>query len=196
MSRQRSVRRRFLCSSTDLFFGLTTKSTGSPIPLSFGEADTPKRWLMADITDRDAMTMVTEIAIPEFQTLRVVSGSLDQIPDKLQAVVKGAKTNVWVEVKIDAEPSDRSVESRIKEMCADLPVELFAVKRIRKEGLPRLSRVDSSTDLSELKPAEVFDKRLAVEEGLGEHECEWLRQEFTDIHDQACQTTEDAICES
>lgn len=169
--------------------------SGSPIPLSFGEADTPKNVLMVDLIDRDSMTMVTEIPVPEFQRLRVVAGTMEQIPDKLKDAINGADHTVWIEVKVDAEPSDRSVEQKIREMVEGLPVELFAVKRTRKQKHKGLTRATEKANLHELSPADVFEKRLALEEDLADEDLAWLRQAFTEVHNKVY-TVAEAECES
>ncbi len=156
--------------------------SGSPIALSFGEADTPKQVVVVETKTRQNPAKISFVDIPRFQALRVVEGKLEELEQKLRDILPDSLLEtVWVEVKVDAEPSDRTVESKVKAMIEGLPIELFAVKRIRKADRSAFTRKDAGENLQDMAVDEVFEKRLSHEEELEEDDKAWLRQAFTEI---------------
>ncbi|WP_029089256.1 exonuclease SbcCD subunit D [Brevibacterium album] len=53
--------------------------SGSPLPFSFGEEDTPKRVVEIELTGPDSAPVLTDHAVPELLRLRTLSGTLEGV---------------------------------------------------------------------------------------------------------------------
>ncbi|PTU65047.1 exonuclease subunit SbcD [Chromobacterium sp. Panama] len=137
--------------------------SGSPIPLSFDEAGQGKEVLLAEL-DEQGLGSVRPLAVPCFQPLRSVRGSLAQLPALLaQAAEAGsAERPVWLEIVVSADDYLSDLSARAQALCADLPLELLRVRRDRGQAASGLASTAGET-LDELTPLDVFERRLALE---------------------------------
>lgn len=138
--------------------------SGSPIPLSFDEADQQKQLLRVDLK-ADGLQAVSELNIPCFQPLISLSGSLAELEQQFSELAKQLDRNTvtWLEIYVRVDDYYVDLNDRVNALCSDLPVEVLRVRRERGDQAAGLTR-DSGQVLSELTPAEVFAKRLHAEE--------------------------------
>jgi exonuclease SbcD len=138
--------------------------SGSPIPLSFDEANQQKEVLLVDL-DFDGFKEVTALLVPRFQALVAVSGNLSTLPAVIgAAAVEGCKERpVWLEVTVAEDDYLTDLPERIEMMVKELPVEVLRIRRQRGNAAARLA-AEASETLDELSPYEVFFRRLQQEE--------------------------------
>ena len=138
--------------------------SGSPIALSFDEGRQQKELLCVDLNAQGLET-VTVLDIPCFQRLISLSGSLDELKQQFaelaQELDEGAVA--WLEIQVRGDDYYKDLEARVTELCADWPVEVLRVRRLRGTQVAGLS-AESGEVLAELTPDEVFAKRLHGEE--------------------------------
>jgi len=137
--------------------------SGSPIALSFDEAKQQKQLLRVDL-DADGLRAVAVLEIPCFQRLISMSGSLAELEQQFAELAKQLDTEAvtWLEIQVRVDDYYADLDERIGALCADMPVEVLRVRRLRANKVAGLTR-DSGQVLSELTPAEVFAKRLHAE---------------------------------
>src|SRR5690554_4362821 len=148
--------------------------SGSPIALSFDESKQQKELLQVDL-DANGLQRVEVLEIPCFQRLISLSGSLAQL-QKQCAELAGQldpDTVAWLEIQVKVDDYYSDLDERVAALCADLPVEVLRVRRLRGNKIAGLTR-NSGEVLAELSPDEVFAKRLHDEE-LSDAEIEVLK---------------------
>ena len=69
----------------------------------------------------------------------------------------------WLEIQVQVDDYYADLDERVTALCAELPVEVLRVRRLRGNKVAGLTR-DSGEVLAELTPDEVFAKRLHDEE--------------------------------
>jgi exonuclease SbcD len=137
--------------------------SGSPIALSFDEANQQKQAWLIEFTGRKKQ--VTSLAIPSFQALRSIRGSLGDVQEKVQQACTSLAEGetLWLELVItetDAYLND--VQQRVEPLLQNLPVELLRLRRMRSEGASAL-QLPEQLSLHELTPQQVWQARLADE---------------------------------
>ncbi len=156
--------------------------SGSPIPLSFGEAKFEKQMIRIEFEVSKSQPTITDVPIPEFQKIRCIRGDLILIEDKLKEIGEAASGEItWVEVQIDTDKWIPDVQSRIQEIAEKMPIEILAIKNVRSAGIKRLEQKERQITLHELSPSEVFQKRLEAEETLGTEDRENMTNAFEEI---------------
>ncbi|GLZ85849.1 nuclease SbcCD subunit D [Metapseudomonas resinovorans] len=150
---------------------------GSPIPLSFDEARQQKEVLLVEL-DSIGLHKVEALAVPRFQPLYSLRGSLTELPALFAEVARDGSPElpVWVEVQISTDDYLNDLQARLAALCEGLPVEVLRIRRERGAAQAGLQREARET-LDELNPQEVFDKRLESEELEQE-----LRQRLQGLH--------------
>lgn len=148
--------------------------SGSPIALSFDEAKQQKELLQIDL-DRSGLQAVEVLEIPCFQPLISLAGSLTELEQQFAVLAEqlDPKKPAWLEIQVKVDDYYADLDERVAALCADLPVEVLRVRRLRGNTVTGL-RGDSGEVLAELTPSEVFAKRLHSEE-LAEEEIKVLQ---------------------
>lgn len=138
--------------------------SGSPIALSFDEAKQQKELLQVDLNSA-GLESVSVLPIPCFQRLISLSGSLAELETQFTQLTKelDPEAITWLEIQVKVDDYLSDLDERINALCADLPVEVLRVRRVRENKIAGLTR-DSGEVLAELTPEEVFAKRLHNEE--------------------------------
>lgn len=138
--------------------------SGSPIALSFDESKQQKELLAVDL-DASGLQAVTVVEIPCFQRLISLSGSLAELEQQCAELAKqlDPEATAWLEIQVKVDDYYADLDERVSALCADLPVEVLRVRRLRGNKIAGLTR-DSGELLAELSPDEVFAKRLYDEE--------------------------------
>lgn len=140
---------------------------GSPIPLSFDELGTQKQVMLVEFNGTQR-TRMQPIDIPIFQPMQVIKGDLSDITAGLQAFENSDDTKddttlaCWLCLEVDSQDYLSDLQQRIQDMTAGLNVEVLQLRRSRNQRRQLLSQMQSET-LAELKPDDVFEKRLAME---------------------------------
>ncbi len=137
--------------------------SGSPIPLSFDEGKLIKQVLQVDF-EGGSLKEIEAVSIPCFRRLACIKGNLELIEEKIKELPDPAEgRTLWLEVEVATDDYLSDLTNRIQAMIEERPIELLRIRRKRK---PFESGLTSSAKekLEELKPGEVFLRRLAKEE--------------------------------
>ena len=161
--------------------------SGSPIALSFDESKQQKQLLQVDL-DSTGLLGVEVIEIPCFQRLISLSGSLAELEHQFAELAGQLDPDAvtWLEIQVQVDDYYADLDERVNALCAELPVEVLRVRRLRGNKVAGLSR-DSGEVLAELTPAEVFAKRLHNEE-LSDDDIKMLK----DLHGQVLESLQEA----
>ncbi|MDP2573389.1 exonuclease subunit SbcD [Vibrio penaeicida] len=147
---------------------------GSPIPLSFDELKSEKQVLLLDF-EQNVSPTITPIFIPRFQAMATISGSLAEIETQLndyrldenslkepQNEQQLGDGSMWVSIEVEIDDYLSDLQQRIQLLVEDIPVEVLQLKRSQSSRRKALTQEKNET-LDELKPADVFEKRLDQE---------------------------------
>lgn len=139
--------------------------SGSPIPLSFDELGREKSVCLLEFAE-GALAAVTPLAVPLFQPMQMLKGSLAEIEQQLDAFQhwRGDKP-VWLDIEVTTQEYLSDLQRRVETLTRDLPVEVLLVRRSREQRNRAIERLSNET-LSELKVEEVFERRLVQESDL------------------------------
>ena len=156
---------------------------GSPIALSFDEAQQQKRALLVEFNE-NILSTVTDLNIPCFQPLAMLKTNLATLHEDIETLIDSFphKQSVTENVLVDNEDEDQKIwldieltdsgtltnlQSHISNLVKDYPVEVLLVRRAKQVrlGLLQAQHQDRHT-LSELTFDEVFESRLQQEPWL------------------------------
>ncbi|SEL45475.1 Exodeoxyribonuclease I subunit D [Colwellia chukchiensis] len=161
--------------------------SGSPIALSFDEANTEKSLVIAEFA-QGQLSQVETLTIPRFQALAMVKTQLANLAEDITAIVqtrfpdtlvsaahgeggisqhKQKPEKIWLDIEIDSAEYLQDLTSRITQITAELPVEVLLVRR-SKSSRQQMPSHEKKVTLSELSVQEVFDARMALESWQGE----------------------------
>lgn len=128
--------------------------SGSPLPMSFGEAKREKSVVKVIISDYQLV--IENIPIPLFQVLASISGDWEQIEEQLGRM-KSQSAKVWLEVIYDGEAIIPDLRERLDEIVRESELEILRMsnKRVGETGL-----LSEGEILSELDIKEVFTRCL------------------------------------
>ncbi len=151
--------------------------SGSPIALSFDEANTQKSIVIAEFK-AGKLSDVELTHVPCFQALAMVKTQLETLSEDIAAVAKaqGAEAvhaddesntvnmaeKIWLDIEIESAEYLQDLTARIEQIVAELPVEVLLVRRSKKSRQQMPSHEKKIT-LSELSVQDVFDARMALE---------------------------------
>lgn len=137
--------------------------SGSPLPMGFNEANQVKKVLVVEFNGKQAT--VTEHRVPVFKTLLRISGSVEQIIEKLR-MAKESFTEAYLEL----ECTSQELVSELTGLVAnEIEGVDFKVLRLKNKMLEDqvITRMHATEELADLDPREVFERCLqqnAVEE--------------------------------
>lgn len=135
---------------------------GSPINLSFDELSQQKQILAVDFEGHSPS--ITPIAVPCFQPMHKLKGSLDEIKEQITNQLDSSDEQIqWLNIEVTTDAVHSDLQDRIQELLGQRPALVLQLKRSNLKNSQALSGAKSET-LSELTPEEVFSKRLALEE--------------------------------
>ena len=137
--------------------------SGSPIPLGFDEARQQKEVLLVDL-DATGLAGITPLAVPRFQPLTSVVGSLSALAGAITAAAAlgSAGAPVWLEVTVAEDDYLSDLPARVKDMTQGLAVEVLRVRR-QRANTAAIFAGEALQTLDELSPEDVFAQRLAQE---------------------------------
>jgi exonuclease SbcD len=163
--------------------------SGSPIALSFDEANTQKSIVIAEFKNGELSK--TELCnVPCFQPLAMVKTHLETLSEDIASVVElksialknedssiaaspsaeekithdeiPAQDKIWLDIEIESAEYLQDLSARIEQIVKELPVEVLLVRRSKKSRQQMPSH-EKKVTLSELSVQEVFDARMALE---------------------------------
>ncbi|HGN0025641.1 TPA: exonuclease subunit SbcD [Proteus mirabilis] len=135
--------------------------SGSPIPLSFDESAQQKSVCLIDF-EQDKLAEMTLLPIPEFQLLRTLSGSLQEIATQLETLAaqyNETDTTIWLDIEVSTQDYLSDIQTRIQALTQSPLFEVIVLRRARKQR-QALMQNDKET-LTELTVYDVFERRLA-----------------------------------
>lgn len=157
--------------------------SGSPIPLSFDELNTQKQVMLIEFEGAQRKALVP-IDVPVFQPMAVLKGDLPKLEkDLLQFSENTDDKPVWLCLEVETQDYLSDLQQRVQTMVEGLNVEILQLRRTRNSQRHLLAQQHKET-LSELKPEDVFEKRLEMENFESEEEqarLKRIRQRFEQI---------------
>ena len=155
--------------------------------MSFDELGTQKQVMLVEFTGSQRSNLQA-IDIPIFQPMLVIKGDLAKIEKALQPFNADAKADtgmqpVWLCLEVDTQDYLADLQQRIQAMTEGLNLEVLQLRRSRNQRRQLLSQMQSET-LAELKPEDVFEKRLDMESFDTDEEKETkqqVRERFSQI---------------
>ncbi|HCQ7979494.1 TPA: exonuclease subunit SbcD [Proteus mirabilis] len=135
--------------------------SGSPIPLSFDESAQQKSVCLIDF-EQDKLAEMTLLPIPEFQLLRTLSGSLQEIAtqlEKLATQYNEMDTTIWLDIEVSTQDYLSDIQTRIQELTQSPLFEMIVLRRARKQRQALMQ--NEKETLTELTVYDVFERRLA-----------------------------------
>lgn len=147
---------------------------GSPIPLSYGEADQEKTVSIVEFDDtRPSINM---IPIPRFQPLERIAGSLDEITSRLNQLCRD-RSNAWLEIEYTGVGPAGNLRETVNESIASSSMEIGRIKN--KTVLNRvLTSIQDEEMLENIDVHRVFESCL---ETILPHERNGLRASYKEI---------------
>jgi exonuclease SbcD len=130
--------------------------SGSPIPMGFGEAKQDKKIVVVCFKGKKAE--VKEMPVPCFQALEKITGSLDQILNRIETL-KQAESTAWLEI----EYTGSEIIGNLRELVdSALDGSALEIRRIRnKQIIDRvISRISEEETLDDLDANDVFERCL------------------------------------
>ncbi len=131
---------------------------GSPIPLSFTEAQTPKQVLIVDIENNQSS--VREVEVPQKVRLYRIEGDWEKISSELQSLFL-EPLPCWLDVNYTGADILPQLKQDILDLIADEDIQLL---RLRNERITQkaLSKQKLEEALDDLDPQEVFRRCLQM----------------------------------
>lgn len=178
--------------------------SGSPIALSFSETgknETKKQLLLVELEQSTDSPQVTSVPIPEFQKLRSLKGTLEELGQDLKTLDDpGEAESIWVEIQVDTDVFKVGTKEHIQLMAQDHPLEILAIKPLRRPDFTHMAQ-ESEETLEQLEVLDVFKKRLQAEAntenkgddstmGYTEDEENELLQAFNEVVNRVHDTSE------
>jgi DNA repair protein SbcD/Mre11 len=136
--------------------------SGSPIALAFDEIRTAKQVLMVEFSEV-RLAAITPLEVPVWQPMAVIRGDLASIARALEKYRDLPPLQpVWLCIEVEIEDYLTDLPQRIQALTDGLAVEVLQLRRCRNSARQVLDQVARET-LAELTPADVFERRLALE---------------------------------
>lgn len=132
--------------------------SGSPIPMSFTEADQQKKVIVVEIENHS--TTISEHEIPCFQKLIRVSGKFESVKEKIAELAK-TKDNLWLEVEVLDSSSSGTITEELDEIIKDSPIEILRIKNSGMRNNVLIASTENET-LDDLNELDVFNRCLEI----------------------------------
>lgn len=142
--------------------------SGSPLPMSFGEAGQGKIVLVLKVVRSDVS--VQEIAVPCFQPLATVRGNWTRITERIAELKKDALP-VWLEVVYEGDEVIGDLQDRLLELVDGTFLEILRSKNMQLVARA-LKRMAAEETLDDLTVDDVFARCLAAHEVPAEQQDE------------------------
>ena len=134
--------------------------SGSPLPLSFSERKDEKRVLLLD---SDSGWEPESIPVPAFRSLLKISGSLEEIRQKLQAPGEQRELKSLIEIEMQEDDFDAQKLLELDRLVEDFKLPEFEIVKHRvnfKNQKKMAGDLYRDQSLEDLQPREVFAEML------------------------------------
>jgi exonuclease SbcD len=185
--------------------------SGSPLQMSFGEAEDSKYVLIAafEADSSETKPVVQLKEIPVWQALRQLSGSPETILKEFR-LIKASGKKVWIEIQVTEHPGDlydfwNTLEREAvfaapielpllsEELTIDPPYKILVRQDMRtRESTDNWRNSDESGDLSSLDPAAVFQKFMQ-EQKITEEDAGVFMKMFSELYNDVIVNENGAI---
>ena len=152
--------------------------SGSPIPLSFSEANQRKRVNIVEFSNEKEhnKAVVEEIQIPQHRKLQVLKGNLESVKNELKQI---EDKTTWCEIHLNDE-NPMFANQALREYAQEQELIILAIKIDKSEKKLKASEL-KVTSLDELKPEDVFKRRLEIEKLEDKEFCDELTLNFKQV---------------
>jgi exonuclease SbcD len=141
----------------------TMRYSGSPLPISFAEANHEKEVVCIQFTDKKIT--VEGHKIPTFQELKRIRGDWDHIFDEI-AKEKDRDSKAFLEISyIGGEYIDAKLHNRLEKSIEGSKMEILTINNERKKQRI-IAEGENSASLDDLHPIDVFKSVLETEQIL------------------------------
>ena len=133
-----------------------TYYSGSPIPLSFSERKDEKRVLLIDT---QLGFEPSSIKVPAFRSLLKISGTLEELQEKLSLPVNQGQLDSLIEVEMTEENYDAHKIFSLDELVTNFDIEGFEIVKHRasfKNQVRGAADLYTNRQLEDLSPRDVF----------------------------------------
>ncbi len=163
--------------------------SGSPIALSFDEADDEKSVTLLE-WQKGTPLQISQLKIPCFQPMLTLKGNLSEISQQLTELPSPPKgQRLWLDIEIKEQHYLSDLQQRIEALMTDRPVDIVLLRRYRPKDQDNW-QTDMSTTLDDLSVQQVFQRRLQGSD-LSEEAQRRLNHLFAEILEQLQQSPED-----
>lgn len=139
--------------------------SGSPIALSFSERKEEKRVL---VIDTEKGFIPESFPIPQFRKLIAIKGNFSEIKQKIYALSESSLLKNLIEVTLIEDVFNPKTEDDFNQFVMSYTNDFYEIVKTKMEFKDRVigasELFDSHTQLSDLKPQEVFEKLLETQE--------------------------------
>jgi len=130
--------------------------SGSPIPLSFSESNQMKKVNIVSFENKEVK--IEELEVPLYRKLQVLKGDLEAIKKELAKI---DDITTWIEVHLNDE-NPMFANQAIREYAQKLELIILAIKIDRTQKKLEAKELNV-VSLDELRPSDVFQRRLEIE---------------------------------
>jgi exonuclease SbcD len=140
--------------------------SGSPVPLSFTEADDKQQVLLLDFAGAGGPPLITPLPVPVARRLQRFHGSLEEVENDIIAYDNSAFQLVaWADVRVTSNEDTAEVQRRVQAVLQLQKTQLLAPRGVQHrrltEALDLAATVAPLQMLSDLTVEEVFARRVA-----------------------------------
>ena len=164
---------------------------GSPIALSFSEADDEKEVRILDITPAGITHF--GLSIPVFRKLTQIRTTKAALEQALASIVAAPSAlRPWIEVVVEDAGLETDLVERVRSLCEGKPFDVLKILRGKTAVISGMAVGEASDDeaIESLleAPARVFEHLLEEHQNLTEEETDSLKTTFQILHDLSQQT--------
>jgi exonuclease SbcD len=153
--------------------------SGSPIPLSFTEAEDSKQVVIIDV-EPDTEAELTFVSVPQYRKLLRIKGTLNEVKQTLAELThEKNELTLWVEVTVVLSKQELQISKDLKELVNNKNIHILAVKVEKLYNSQTLEKhTEININLSDLTFHQVFARRCAH---LSAEKQEELRITFDEV---------------
>lgn len=157
---------------------------GSPIPMSFSEKNDQKQVVIVSIENNTCDVEIQHI--PTFRRLKSFKGTFDSVLSQLNAYETDSTLDDLAEIEVVEEKENLTTIRSVETLMAsenEFKVQLLKAKvEFKNKILGSSSVIQEGEEISDFRPEQLFEKRLAMDESI-DNQSE-LMLAFKEILDQ------------
>jgi DNA repair protein SbcD/Mre11 len=139
---------------------------GSPIPLSFSERDDVKQVVVLDTSTSKEIT-IAPLHIPVFRKLVSISGTYEEVLEKLNQTNEATVLPTLVELIIEEEHHSIATIQKVNELIMEQPYTHLKIVKHKVIFANQLNKtgqlLEPTAQLADFTPTQLFEKRLDAE---------------------------------